>query len=118
VNAVRRFLWDRKGTLLIGITLKALHVWNLFGAMHGGRTHACAEGGAPLTDAALRGCGNLLATGDLDGKVELRRLNSTTTLLQAMTFQSSISHLSWSGSARRLAVAIDSGEVYVVRVCR
>jgi WD40 repeat protein len=123
VNAVRRFLWDRKGKLLIGITLKALHVWNLFGAMHfgamhSGRTHACAEGGAPLTDAALRGCGNLLATGDLDGKVELRRLNSTTTLLQAMTFRSSISHLSWSASARRLAVAIDSGEVYVVRVCR
>jgi WD40 repeat protein len=117
-NTVRRLLWDRKGKLLIGIALKSLHLWSLFAAIHCGRDHAWAQHDTPMTDVALRGSGNLLAAGHLDGNVELRRLNAATTLLQSMKFHSSISHLSWSASGTRLAVGVDSGHVYVVRVCR
>jgi hypothetical protein len=111
-------LWDRKGKLLIGVTLKSLHTWSLLAAIHRADAHAWARAGAPLTDVALRGSGNLLAIGDLDGKLEIRRLNGMTAPLHSIRFHSSISHLSWSASARRLAVGVDSGQVYVMRVCK
>ena len=71
----------------------------------------------PLTDVALRGNGNVLAVGNIEGRLELR-LSSPTACLRSAEFASTITHLACSTSGRRLAVGIDGGQVCIVRVCR
>jgi len=118
IGTVRRLLWDHKGAFLIGVSVASLSVWNVLSAVHYGSNLAWTQREAPLTDVALRGMGNLLAAGDIEGRVELLRVNARTAMLRSTDFPSSISHLAWSASGRRLAVGTDGGKVSVVRVCR
>ena len=118
VDPVRRLLWDHKGSFLIGVSLTSLCVWNAQAAMHCGHADAWAQREAPLTDVAQRGNGNLLAVGNIEGRLELRRLSSPSACLRSTEFASTVTHLAWSTSGRRLAVGIDGGQVCIVRVCR
>jgi len=116
VDPVRRLLWDHKGTFLIGVSLTSLCIWNAQAAMHCGHTDAWVRREAPLTDVALRGNSNLLAVGNIEGRLELRRRSSPTACLRSAEFASTITHLAWSTSGRRLAVGLDGGQVCIAGV--
>lgn len=117
-HCVRKLMWNRKGSYLIGVSMMAFCVWNASAVFHRGGCDAWEQAELPLPDVALRGSGNLLAVGNVEGKLGLHRLGARRALIRSMEFASPISHLAWSASGRRLAVGLESGGVCIVKVCR
>lgn len=116
---ITRMEWNEAGSILIAMSGRAISAWSLSAALHnGGQTLGWERRESPMTALAMRGTGRLAAVGHLDGLLELRRMSGGMPLLQALWLPSSIAHLAWSPSGRRLAVGIDGGEVCVVRACR
>lgn len=118
-DPVRLLLWDRNGAALIGASLTHLCTWNVSGIINGRHGRSCEEyQSSPLTDVAFRGTGNILATGNAEGRLELRRSGDRAGALSTQHFEAAITHLAWSASGKRLAVGLDCGDVFVVRVCK
>jgi WD40 repeat protein len=118
-HPVHRLLWDRSSAILIGASITSLCAWNVKALINGRRGSSWEERQeSPLTDLAFRGSGNIFATGNVEGRLELRRAGNRTGALPSKDFGSPITHLAWSVSGKRLAVGMDGGQICVVRVCK
>jgi WD40 repeat protein len=114
---VRRLLWDPTGGILTGASLTSLYAWNINALLQGRVDTSWEERQeSPLTGIAFRDSGDTLATGNMDGKLELRGSRARTEVLSAKEFGMPITLLAWSADSKRLAAGFDDGQVCIMRV--
>jgi WD40 repeat protein len=118
-HPLHQLAWGPSGATLAAASLTWLLAWDVRGVLHGKTAprFICALD-SPISCIAFRPAGNVLAAGNIHGRLWLCRPAPGGETLRSADLGAPVTHLIWSANGKHLAVGVNSNRVYVARVCQ